>query len=144
MFFFFFFFSFFLFRIFYFYNSILLIVLFVCLFVCFFFFNLWDIPIYLLIYSFFFFSEGPEGKPCTMVVRTLHWTVPHYWVWGLPFFLFYSTRSSQFLHERPNQTFLKAILCSLFSPIMVTKLILQSNNSLIFLINVVMFGQYIY
>ncbi|PON38636.1 Dimethylaniline monooxygenase, N-oxide-forming [Trema orientale] len=62
-------------------------------------------------------NQGPEGKPCTMVVRTLHWTVPHYWVWGLPFFLFYSTRSSQFLHERPNQNFLKVLLCSLFSPL---------------------------
>ncbi|EXB94752.1 putative flavin-containing monooxygenase 1 [Morus notabilis] len=61
-------------------------------------------------------NQGPEGKACTMVVRTLHWTVPHYWVWGLPFFLFYSTRSSQFLHERPNQSFLRSLLCSLFSP----------------------------
>ncbi|XP_057969491.1 probable flavin-containing monooxygenase 1 [Malania oleifera] len=61
-------------------------------------------------------NQGPEGKPCTMVIRTLHWTVPHYWVWGLPFFLFYSTRSSQFLHERPNQGFLRALLCFLLSP----------------------------
>ncbi|XP_022756406.1 probable flavin-containing monooxygenase 1 [Durio zibethinus] len=61
-------------------------------------------------------NQGPEGQPCTMVVRTLHWTVPHYWVWGLPFFLFYSTRSSQFLHERPNQTILRTLLCYLLSP----------------------------
>uniref|UniRef100_A0A803QT82 Flavin-containing monooxygenase n=1 Tax=Cannabis sativa TaxID=3483 RepID=A0A803QT82_CANSA len=67
---------------------------------------------------FFFGSIGPEGKPCTMVVRTLHWTVPHYWIWGLPFFLFYSTRSAQFLHERPNQSILRVLLCSLFSPLM--------------------------
>ncbi|KAF3439727.1 hypothetical protein FNV43_RR18005 [Rhamnella rubrinervis] len=61
-------------------------------------------------------NQGPEGKPCTMVVRTLHWPVPHYWVWGLPFFLFYSTRSSQFLHERPDQSFLRTLLCFLLSP----------------------------
>ncbi|OMO67126.1 Flavin amine oxidase [Corchorus capsularis] len=61
-------------------------------------------------------NQGPGGKPCTMVVRTLHWTVPHYWVWGLPFFMFYSTRSSQFLHERPNQGILRTLLCSLMSP----------------------------
>ncbi|XVE97850.1 hypothetical protein REPUB_Repub03eG0054400 [Reevesia pubescens] len=61
-------------------------------------------------------NQGPEGQPCTMVVRTLHWTVPHYWVWGLPFFLFYSTRSSQFLHERPNQSILRTLLCYLLSP----------------------------
>ncbi|KAB1203186.1 putative flavin-containing monooxygenase 1 [Morella rubra] len=61
-------------------------------------------------------NQGPEGQPCTMVVRTLHWTVPHYWVWGLPFYLFYSTRSSQFLHERPNQSFLRVLLCLLLSP----------------------------
>ncbi|KAE9464592.1 hypothetical protein C3L33_03501, partial [Rhododendron williamsianum] len=24
-------------------------------------------------------NQGPEGQTCTMVVRTLHWTVPHYW-----------------------------------------------------------------
>ncbi|KAG5243570.1 hypothetical protein OIU78_002673 [Salix suchowensis] len=61
-------------------------------------------------------NQGPEGKPCTMVVRTLHWTVPHYWVWGLPFFLFFSTRSSQFIHESPNQSLLRAMLCLLLSP----------------------------
>ncbi|KAK8550361.1 hypothetical protein V6N13_118879 [Hibiscus sabdariffa] len=62
-------------------------------------------------------NQGPEGEPCTMVVRTLHWTVPHYWVWGLPFFLFYSTRSSQFLHERPNQGILRTLLCYTLSPL---------------------------
>lgn len=61
--------------------------------------------------------KGPEGQPCTMVVRTLHWTVPHYSVWGLPFFLFYSTRASQFLHEKPNQSFLRTMLCYLLSPL---------------------------
>uniref|UniRef100_A0A2N9H4U5 Flavin-containing monooxygenase n=1 Tax=Fagus sylvatica TaxID=28930 RepID=A0A2N9H4U5_FAGSY len=61
-------------------------------------------------------NQGPEGQPCTMVVRTLHWTVPHYWIWGLPFYLFYSTRSSQFLHERPNQGYLRTLLCHLLSP----------------------------
>ncbi|XP_041006840.1 probable flavin-containing monooxygenase 1 [Juglans microcarpa x Juglans regia] len=61
-------------------------------------------------------NQGPEGQPCTLVVRTLHWTIPDYWVWGLPFFLFYSTRSSQFLHERPNQSILRTLLCLLFSP----------------------------
>ncbi|KAF2304158.1 hypothetical protein GH714_028144 [Hevea brasiliensis] len=61
-------------------------------------------------------NQGPDGQPCTMVVRTLHWTVPHYWVWGLPFFLFFSTRSSQLIHETPNQTLLKAMLCLLLSP----------------------------
>ncbi|RDX63089.1 putative flavin-containing monooxygenase 1, partial [Mucuna pruriens] len=51
-----------------------------------------------------------------MLVRTPHWIVPHYWIWGLPFSLFYTTRSSQFLHERPNQGLLKALLCLLLSP----------------------------
>ncbi|XP_058756729.1 probable flavin-containing monooxygenase 1 [Vicia villosa] len=61
-------------------------------------------------------NQGIEGKPCTMVIRTLHWTVPHYWIWGLPFFLFYSTRSSQLLHQRPNQGLLRALLCFMLSP----------------------------
>ncbi|KAL6974649.1 monooxygenase [Sarracenia purpurea var. burkii] len=62
-------------------------------------------------------NQGAEGKPCTMVIRTLHWTVPHYWIWGLPFYLFYSTRSSQFLHQRPNSGFLRSLLCHLLSPV---------------------------
>ncbi|XWS72357.1 hypothetical protein CRYUN_Cryun02cG0033200 [Craigia yunnanensis] len=62
-------------------------------------------------------NQGADGQPCTMVIRTLHWTVPAYWIWGLPFFLFYSTRSSQFLHERPNQGLLRNLLCPLLSPV---------------------------
>ncbi|KAE8647219.1 hypothetical protein Csa_018944 [Cucumis sativus] len=61
-------------------------------------------------------NQGPEGKACTMLIRSLHWTVPSYRIWGLPFFLFYSTRFSQFLQETPNQGLLKSIFCSLFSP----------------------------
>ncbi|XP_068657880.1 probable flavin-containing monooxygenase 1 [Aristolochia californica] len=62
-------------------------------------------------------NQGPDGQPCTMLVRTLHWTVPSYWIWGLPFFLFYSTRTSQFLHERPNQSFLGDLFCLMSSPL---------------------------
>ncbi|KAI4377037.1 hypothetical protein MLD38_014731 [Melastoma candidum] len=62
-------------------------------------------------------NQGQDGKPCTMIVRTLHWIVPHYSVWGLPFYLFYSTRFSQFFHERPNQSFLKSLLHPLLSPL---------------------------
>ncbi|XP_047308855.1 probable flavin-containing monooxygenase 1 [Impatiens glandulifera] len=63
-------------------------------------------------------NQGPEDPACTMVIRTLHWTVPHYWIWGLPFYLFYSTRSSQFLHDRPNQGLARNLFCRLFSPSM--------------------------
>ncbi|XP_057736754.1 probable flavin-containing monooxygenase 1 [Arachis stenosperma] len=61
-------------------------------------------------------NQGCEGQRCTMVVRTAHWTVPHYWVWGLPLSIFYTNRSSQFLHERPNQGFIKTLLTLLLSP----------------------------
>ncbi|XP_047314022.1 probable flavin-containing monooxygenase 1, partial [Impatiens glandulifera] len=61
-------------------------------------------------------NQGPEDPACTMVVRTLHWTVPHYSIWGLPFYLFYSTRFSQFFHQRPNQGLPRNLLCRLFSP----------------------------
>ncbi|KAK8515442.1 hypothetical protein V6N13_139580 [Hibiscus sabdariffa] len=61
---------------------------------------------------------GDEGQPCTMVIRTPHWTIPHYRVWGLPFHLFYSTRSSQFFHERPDQTILGTLLRYLLYPMM--------------------------
>ncbi|KAJ4708856.1 Flavin-containing monooxygenase [Melia azedarach] len=62
-------------------------------------------------------NQGADGQPCTIVVRTLHWTVPHYWVWGLPFFLFYSTRFSQLFHSRPNQGFLRTLLSLLSFPV---------------------------
>ncbi|KAI3754143.1 hypothetical protein L1987_53921 [Smallanthus sonchifolius] len=62
-------------------------------------------------------GEEEEGEGCcTMVVRTSHWIVPHYSIWGLPFYLFYSTRFSQFLHQRPNQGTLRNLLCLLLSP----------------------------
>ncbi|WZZ18683.1 hypothetical protein YC2023_111772 [Brassica napus] len=60
-------------------------------------------------------NQGEGGQACTMVVRTTHWVFPHYWVWGLPFFLFYSTRASQFLHDRPDQSFLRTLFCFIFS-----------------------------
>ncbi|GAB4853682.1 monooxygenase [Ancistrocladus abbreviatus] len=61
-------------------------------------------------------NQGEGGQPCTMVIRTLHWTVPHYWIWGLPFYLFYSTRSSQFIHERPDQSLFRTLACLFLSP----------------------------
>ncbi|XAR51108.1 Flavin-containing monooxygenase [Bertholletia excelsa] len=61
-------------------------------------------------------NQGPDGQTCTLVARALHWTVPHYWIWGLPFYLFFSTRSSQFLHQRPNQGLARTLLCHLLSP----------------------------
>ncbi|KAL9224639.1 hypothetical protein vseg_000657 [Gypsophila vaccaria] len=61
-------------------------------------------------------NQGVDGKACTMVIRTLHWTVPHYSIWGLPFYLFYSTRSSQFIHERPQEGYFKALSSLLLSP----------------------------
>ncbi|XP_057544417.1 probable flavin-containing monooxygenase 1 [Amaranthus tricolor] len=70
-------------------------------------------------------NQGEDGKACTMVIRTLHWTVPHYSIWGLPFYLFYSTRFSQFIYERPDQNILRTLACLLLSPMkqVVTKLI---------------------
>ncbi|WJX24523.1 monooxygenase [Trifolium repens] len=62
-------------------------------------------------------NQGPEGQPCTMIIRSLHWTLPHYSMWGVPFYLFYATRSAQFLHQTPNQGLLKSILCFLLSPL---------------------------
>lgn len=62
-------------------------------------------------------NAGEEGEPCTMIVRSLHWIVPSYSIWGLPFFLFFSTRFSQFLYERPNQGFLRSVICNLSDPL---------------------------
>ncbi|XP_010229083.1 probable flavin-containing monooxygenase 1 [Brachypodium distachyon] len=62
-------------------------------------------------------NQGEGGQPCTMLVRTLHWVVPSYSIWGLPFFLFYSTRFSQLFYERPNQGFFRSLVCGLMSPL---------------------------
>lgn len=32
-------------------------------------------------------NQGEEGKACTMVVRTSHWIVPHYSIWGFAILL---------------------------------------------------------
>nr|CAB3491508.1 unnamed protein product [Digitaria exilis] len=62
---------------------------------------------------------GKGGGTCTMVVRTPQWMLPSYSIWGLPFFLFYSTRFSQLLYDRPNQGLLRWILCRLMAPLRV-------------------------
>ncbi|VAH87010.1 unnamed protein product [Triticum turgidum subsp. durum] len=62
-------------------------------------------------------NQGEGGQPCTMLVRTLHWVVPSYSIWGLPFSMFYSTRLSQLFYERPNQGFFRSLLCRLMSPL---------------------------
>uniref|UniRef100_A0A0D9VQB6 Flavin-containing monooxygenase n=1 Tax=Leersia perrieri TaxID=77586 RepID=A0A0D9VQB6_9ORYZ len=62
-------------------------------------------------------NQGEGGQPCTMLVRTLHWVVPSYSIWGLPFFLFYSTRFSQLFYQRPNQSLLRSLLCRLMTPL---------------------------
>uniref|UniRef100_A0ACD5TVD8 Uncharacterized protein n=1 Tax=Avena sativa TaxID=4498 RepID=A0ACD5TVD8_AVESA len=62
-------------------------------------------------------NQGEGGQACTMLVRTLHWVVPSYSIWGLPFFLFYSTRFSQLFYQRPNQGFFRFLLCLLMSPL---------------------------
>ncbi|ERN05516.1 hypothetical protein AMTRI_Chr12g234360 [Amborella trichopoda] len=63
-------------------------------------------------------NQGPDGKPCTVVIRTLHWIVPPTdYIWGVPFHLLYGARSAQFLHEKPSQTFFREVLCRLFAPV---------------------------
>ncbi|KAE8710450.1 putative flavin-containing monooxygenase 1 [Hibiscus syriacus] len=62
-------------------------------------------------------NQGDEGQPCTMVVRTPHWVAPHHWLFGLLFFIFYTTRSSELLRKRPNQTVFRTLLCYLLSPV---------------------------
>ncbi|XBH58135.1 hypothetical protein VPH35_079620 [Triticum aestivum] len=62
-------------------------------------------------------NQGEGGQACTMLVRTLHWVVPSYSIWGLPFSMFYSTRLSQLFYERPNQGFFRSLLCRLMSPL---------------------------
>ncbi|KAF3792268.1 putative flavin-containing monooxygenase 1 [Nymphaea thermarum] len=63
-------------------------------------------------------NQGPDRQPCTMLIRTLHWIMlPSYSVWGISFLLLYATRFSQFLHERPSMSLLRALLCLLLSPL---------------------------
>ncbi|XP_037424009.1 probable flavin-containing monooxygenase 1 [Triticum dicoccoides] len=62
-------------------------------------------------------NQGEGGQACTMLVRTLHWVVPSYSIWGLPFSMFYSTRLSQLFYERPNQGFFRSLVCRLMSPL---------------------------
>ena len=93
--------------------------------------NLFLLKLILLIILYGFYILGAEGQACTMVIRTLHWTVPHYWIWGLPFYLFYSTRLSQFPHQRPNQGPLRTLLCHLLSPVVCIYTSLLNSLSLL-------------
>ncbi|MFS7967937.1 putative flavin-containing monooxygenase [Helianthus anomalus] len=36
-----------------------------------------------------------KGNLVPWLLRLCHWIVPHYFIWGLPFYMFYSTRFSQ-------------------------------------------------
>ena len=65
----------------------------------------------------FVLLAGEGGQPCTMLVRTKHWVVPSYSIWGLPFFIFFSTRFSQLFYQRPNMGFFRFLLCLLMSPL---------------------------
>lgn len=56
------------------------------------------------------------GYPCTMVFRTVHWTIPSYKVWGVPLSFLYGTRFAQLLLEKPGQSFLQRIILRLFAP----------------------------
>ncbi|CAM0145430.1 unnamed protein product [Urochloa decumbens] len=62
-------------------------------------------------------NKGERVEACTMLVRTPQWMLPSYSIWGLPFFLFYSTRFSQLLYDRPNQGLFRSFLCRLMTPL---------------------------
>ncbi|KAH9305699.1 hypothetical protein KI387_010103 [Taxus chinensis] len=63
-------------------------------------------------------NQGDGGKSCTMVFRTVHWTVPHYYkCWGVPLPFLYGTRFAQFLLEKPDRSFLLTSIFRLFAPL---------------------------
>ncbi|GMJ11128.1 flavin-dependent monooxygenase 1 [Hibiscus trionum] len=62
-------------------------------------------------------NQGAEGQPCTMVVRTPHWIAPNHRLLRLLFSLFYTSRFSEFLRERPNQTIFRTLICYILSPL---------------------------
>ncbi|CAO2148740.1 unnamed protein product [Urochloa humidicola] len=62
-------------------------------------------------------NQGEGVEACTMLVRTPQWMLPSYCIWGLPFFLFYSTRFAQLFYDRPNQGLFRSLLCRLMTPL---------------------------
>lgn len=56
------------------------------------------------------------GYPCTMVFRTVHWTIPSDKVWGVPLSFIYGTRFAQWLLAKPGQSFLESVILRLFAP----------------------------
>ncbi|CAO2150683.1 unnamed protein product [Urochloa humidicola] len=62
-------------------------------------------------------NQGEGVEACTMLVRTPQWMLPSYCIWGLPFFVFYSTRFSQLFYDCPNQGLFRSLLCRLMTPL---------------------------
>ncbi|GLJ07579.1 hypothetical protein SUGI_0070130 [Cryptomeria japonica] len=63
-------------------------------------------------------NQGGGGKSCTMIFRTVHWTVPYdHKCWGVPLVYLYGTRFTQFLLDKPNRGFLLRSISHLFAPL---------------------------
>ncbi|KAF5193010.1 flavin-dependent monooxygenase [Thalictrum thalictroides] len=60
--------------------------------------------------------NGVEN-PCTVLYRNAHWSIPHYFPWGVPLALLYFNRFAELMIHKPGEGFMLYLLATLLSPL---------------------------
>lgn len=62
--------------------------------------------------------------PCTMILRTVHWFIPNFNVWGISLAFLYFNRFGELFVHKPGEHFLLGLLATLLSPLVRSNIII--------------------